>query len=123
MTEKLVLSLVRPLLEAVIVIAPVVWPVTVSEAMPPEAVAVPRPVTEPAPAVCEKTTTVELSEVTTLLFASSTAAVSVLVEPDATLLVFDVKTSFVAAPGVTGNTLFAVVQFEYTTRDAKDAKM
>ncbi|MFL5268055.1 MAG: alkaline phosphatase PhoX, partial [Stellaceae bacterium] len=29
----------------------------------------------------------------------------------------------VAAPGVTGNTLFAVVQFEYTTRDAKEAKM
>ncbi|HUM16719.1 MAG TPA: alkaline phosphatase PhoX [Candidatus Nitrosotalea sp.] len=29
----------------------------------------------------------------------------------------------VRAPGVTGNTVFAVVQFEYTTRDSKDEKM
>lgn len=29
----------------------------------------------------------------------------------------------VRAPGVTGNTVFAVVQFEYTTRDVKDDKM
>ena len=28
-----------------------------------------------------------------------------------------------SAPGAKGNTLFAVVQFEYTSRDAKDAKM
>lgn len=28
-----------------------------------------------------------------------------------------------SVPGVTGNTLFAVVQFEYTTRDAKDKSM
>lgn len=29
----------------------------------------------------------------------------------------------VSAPGVTGNTVFAVVQFEYTTRDAKDESL
>ena len=28
-----------------------------------------------------------------------------------------------SAPGVTGNTVFAVVQFEYTTRDAKDESL
>src|SRR5207302_979524 len=78
-----------------------VWPVTVSEATPLDAVAVPSPVTEPAPAVWANVTTVELSLVTTLLLASSTAAVSVLVEPDATLLVFEVKTSLLAAPTVT----------------------
>ncbi|MBI1209010.1 MAG: DUF839 domain-containing protein [Azospirillum sp.] len=33
------------------------------------------------------------------------------------------KLDGVQAPGVKGNTVFAVVQFEYTTRDAKDGKM
>src|SRR5205085_1123153 len=87
------------LFEAVIVREPAVWPVTVSEATPEEAVALPSPVTDPAPAVCEKTTTVELSVVTMLLFASSTAAVNVLVAPETTLAVPEVKTSFVADPG------------------------
>src|SRR5207247_4714966 len=35
-TEKLELSLVRPVLEAVIVIGPAVWPVTTRLATPPE---------------------------------------------------------------------------------------
>jgi len=98
-TENVELSEVRPLLEAVIVTEPAVCPVTVSEATPDDAVAVPSPVTEPAPALCAKVTTVELSDVTTLLFASSTAAVSVFVAPDATLTVFEVNTNFVAALG------------------------
>jgi len=97
--EKVEVSLVRPLFEAVIVTEPAVWPVTVSDATPEEAVALPSPVTEPAPAVWAKVTTVELSLVTMLLLASSIAAVKVLVEPEATLAVPEVKTSFVADPG------------------------
>jgi len=73
--------------------------VTVSDAKPAEAVALPSPVTVPTPALFEKTTTVELSDVSRLSFASSTAAVSVFVEPEATLDVSEVKTSFVAGPG------------------------
>ena len=84
--------------------------VAVKDAEPEEAVASPSPASEPAPAVCANDTTVELSAVTTLLFASSTAAVSVFVEPDATLVVFDVKTSFVAVPGVTENVELSVVR-------------
>src|SRR5205823_8171379 len=66
-----------------------------------EAVAVPSPVTEPAPAVWAKVTTVELSLVTTLLLASSTAAVSVLVAAEATLAVREVATSVAGVPAVT----------------------
>src|SRR5205085_2037307 len=98
-TENVDVSLVSPLFEAVIVTEPAVWPVTVSEATPDEAVALPSPVTEPAPAVCAKVTTVELSEVTMLLFVSSTAAESVMVAPEPTLAGPEVKTSFVADPG------------------------
>src|SRR3989442_10843619 len=103
-TEKVELSRRRPVLETVIVTEPAVWPVTVSEATPEEAVAVPKPVTEPAPAVCANVTTVALSVVITLLLASSTAAVKVFVAPETTLLVFEVKTSFVAAPAATAKT-------------------
>ena len=53
----------RPVFEAVTVTAPTVWPVTVRVAMPLEAVAVPRPVTVPLPAVLAKVTTVLLSAV------------------------------------------------------------
>src|SRR5207248_5931730 len=88
--------------------------VTVSEATPEDAVALPSPVTEPAPAVCEKTTTVELSLVTTLLLASSTAAVNVLVEPEATLAVPEVKASLVAVPGVTVNVDVSVVRARHS---------
>ena len=51
MTEKLEVSLVRPAVEAVTVSAPAVCAVAVTEATPPLAVAVPSPVTDPAPAV------------------------------------------------------------------------
>src|SRR5207253_3416288 len=88
------------------------WPGSVSEGTREGAVALWSPVTEPAPAVCEKTTTVELSLVTTLLLASSTAAVNVLVEPEATLAAPDVNTSLVAVPGVTENDQKSVVQGE-----------
>src|SRR5205823_3354041 len=100
-TEKLEVSLVRPVLEAVIVTAPTVWPVTVSEATPPEAVALPRPVTDPAPADLAKPTTVELSPVSRLPLASRTSAVSVFVEPEATLAVSLVKVRWSAGPAVT----------------------
>jgi len=70
---------------------------TVIDATPEEAVAVPSPVTEPAPAVCEKTTTVELSELTRLLPTSRISAVSVLFAAELTALVLEVKTSLVAA--------------------------
>ena len=50
-TEKVELSFVIPVFDAVTVTDPAVWPVTVSEATPLDAVAVPRPLTEPAPAV------------------------------------------------------------------------
>ena len=62
---------------AVIVIEPAVWPVTLLDAMPEPAVAAPRPVTVPAPAVLAKVTEVELSVVTTFPAASRTSAVSV----------------------------------------------
>jgi len=85
---------------AVTVTEPATAPVTIFVAMPLAAVAVPPPVIVPPPDVCAKVTTVELSDVTMLPFASSTAAVSVFVEPEATLDVSDVKASFVAVPGV-----------------------
>src|SRR2546426_724572 len=97
-TEKVELSPLRPVLETVIVTEPALWPVTVSEATPLEAVAVPSPVSEPAPAVCAKVTTVELSVVIRLSLASSTAAVKVLVAPEATPAVLEVKASLLAAP-------------------------
>ena len=101
MTEKVDVSLVRPVLEAVIVSAPAVWPVTVREATPELAVAVPRPVTVPVPAVLAKVTTVVLSPVSRLPFASRISAVSDLVEPDATLVALLVKVRWSAAPTVT----------------------
>ena len=109
-TANVDVSLLRPFFEAVTVTEPAPWPVAVKDAEPEEAVASPSPASEPAPAVCANDTTVELSAVTTLLFASSTAAVSVFVEPDATLVVFDVKTSFVAVPGVTEIVELSVVR-------------
>ena len=72
---------------AVIVTAPASWPVTMSEAAPAEAAALPRPVTVPEPAVLLKVTTVELSAASRLPAASRTSTVSVFVEPEATLAV------------------------------------
>src|SRR5207302_1833934 len=111
-TVNVDVSVVRPppCFAACTVTEPAVCPVTVSEATPAEAVASAGPLAEPAPAACEKTTTVELSQVTTLLLASSTAAVSVLVDPEATLAVPEVKASFVAVPGVTVNVELSVVR-------------
>src|SRR5207302_610235 len=85
-TENVEASLVKPVFEAVIVIAPTVWPVTVTEATPPLAVAVPRPLTVPAPPVLAKPTTVVLSPVSRLPAASRSSTVSVFVELDATLV-------------------------------------
>ena len=79
------MSLVRPVFEAVTVNTPTVWPVTVRLATPALAVALPRPVTVPAPAVFAKPTTVELSPVSTFSFASRSSTVSVLPEPEAAL--------------------------------------
>ena len=84
-TAKVEVSLVRPDLEAVIVSEPAACPVTVSEATPLLAVAEPRPVAVPAPAVLAKPTTVVLSPVSRLPLASRTSTVSVFVEPEATL--------------------------------------
>jgi hypothetical protein len=103
---------VRPEADAVIVTGPAVAPETVFDATPPEAVAVPSPVTEPAPDVCAKVTTVELSLVTRLLPASRTAIVNDFVAPDATPVVDDVNESFVAAPTVTVNELASDVRPE-----------
>src|SRR4029079_18968580 len=86
------------------------------EAMPLEAVAVPRPVTVPAPAVLANVTTVALSPVSRLPFASRIsagrvlvapaghvggAAGSGLVAPEATLAVPLVNVRWSAAPTVT----------------------
>jgi hypothetical protein len=108
-TVKELVSEARPKADAVIVTEPAVAPVTVFDAMPALAVAVPSPVTEPVPEVCPKVTTVELSEVSRLLFASRTSTVNDFVAPDATELVEDVKTSLLAAPGVTLNELVSDV--------------
>jgi hypothetical protein len=102
----------RPEADAVIVTGPAVAPVTVLVATPPEAVAVPSPVTEPAPDVCPKVTTVELSDVSRLLLASRTSAVSVFVAPESTDAVEDVKTTLLAAPGVTLKELVSDVRPE-----------
>jgi hypothetical protein len=81
---------VRPEADAVIVTEPARAPVTVFDATPPEAVAVPSPVTEPAPDVCPKVTIVELSDASRLLLASRTSTVNDFVAPDTTELVDDV---------------------------------
>jgi hypothetical protein len=108
-TANELVSDVSPDADAVIVTAPAVAPVTVFDAMPALAVAVPSPVTEPAPAVCPKLTTVELSDVSRLLLASRTSTVSDFVAPDATAAVEEVKTTLLAAPGVTLNELVSDV--------------
>jgi hypothetical protein len=94
-TENVLVGVVSPppCFAAWIVTEPATFPATASDATPEAAVLVPSPVTDPAPAVCEKTTIVALSLVRMLPPASSTAAVSVFVDPDATELVPEVKTS------------------------------
>jgi hypothetical protein len=108
-TVNTLVAEVRPIAEAVIVTEPPATPVTVFCAMPPLAVAVPSPLTEPLPDVCAKSTAVELSVVTRLSLASRTSTVSVFVAPDATDAVDDAKTTFVAGPTVTLNELVSEV--------------
>jgi hypothetical protein len=100
-TVKVVVPDVSPDADAVIVIDPASAAVTLFEAIPDDAVAAPAPVTVPAPDVFAKVTEVELSEVTTLSFASRTSAVSVLAEPDPRFAVDEVTTTLVAAPATT----------------------
>src|SRR5205085_1649070 len=82
-TVKLVVPGVRLPLDALMARAPATAPVTVFDATPAEAVAVPRPVTEPVPELCANVTTVVLSELTTLSFTSRISAVSVRGVPEA----------------------------------------
>jgi hypothetical protein len=84
-TENVLAADVSEPAVAVTVIGPADCPVTVSEATPLEAVAVPRPVSAPEPAVFANVTVVELSEPTTLSSLSRISTVSVFVAPAATL--------------------------------------
>ncbi len=81
------------------VIEPAVCAVTFFEAMPLDAVAAPRPVTVPVPAVFAKVTEVVLSPVRTLLAASRTSAVSVRAPPELRFAVELVMVRWSAAPG------------------------
>ena len=78
---------VRPMAVASIVTEPARTPVTVLVAMPPEAVALPVPLTVPTPAALAKATAVELSEVTVLPAASWIVAVRTRVAPEVRLAV------------------------------------
>jgi len=62
-TENVDVPGVSAIAEALIVTEPAVWPVTSSVATPPDAVALPRPVTEPGPALSANVTDVVLSVV------------------------------------------------------------
>ena len=75
-------------------------PVTVTEATPATAVAVPRPVTVPEPPVLEKVMT-GVSLVRTLPAASSIVAVRTRVAPEVRLVVAPLRTIWLAAPGTT----------------------
>ena len=70
-------------------------------ATPAEAVALPVPLTVPAPDALAKATTVELSEVTVLPAASWIVAVSRRVAPEVRFAVEPVSAIWVAAPGTT----------------------
>ena len=71
---------------------------TVLVATPPAAVALPVPVTVPAPDAWAKATTVELSEVTVFPTASTIVAVRTRVAPEVRLAVEPVRTMSAAAP-------------------------
>ena len=77
--------------DAVIVIEPARTPATLFEAKPPEAVAVPRPLTVPEPLVLANVTEVVLSLVTRLPPASRISTVSVLDVRDSRFVVELVK--------------------------------
>ena len=83
---------VSPPAVASIVTDPTSAPVIVFVATPPDAVAVPVPVTVPAPDCFAKLITVELSETTVFPFASRTVAVSTRVAPEVRFAVEPVST-------------------------------
>ncbi len=90
-TAKVVESAVSELAVAVIVTGPASAPVMVCDAMPPDAVAVPSPVTVPAPLVFARVTEVALSPLSRLPAASRIATVRVRVCPEARSLIELVK--------------------------------
>ena len=94
---------VSPVAAASIVTDPIRTPVIVFVANPPAAVAVPVPVTVPAPDCLAKLTTLVLSEVTVFPAASWIVAVSTRVEPEARFAVEPVRATWVAAPWTTVN--------------------
>ena len=95
--------MVSELAVAVIVIEPASTPVTACAATPPDAVAVPSPVTLPVPPVFANVTVVVLSLVTRLPPASWTSAVTVRVVPDLRLAVELVNVRWSAEPATTVN--------------------
>ena len=95
------MPVVRPTAVASMVTAPTRPPVTVFVATPLAAVAVPVPVTVPAPDCLAKVTTVVLSQVTVLPAASWIVAVSTRVAPEVRLVVAPVSEIWVAAPWTT----------------------
>src|SRR5712692_966447 len=103
MTVNAVVSEVTEVADALIVIGPARAPVTLLETTPPEAVAVPRPVTVPAPLVFANVTTVPLSLATRLPPASRISTVSVRVFPEARSVVELMKARWSAAPATTVN--------------------
>ena len=92
---------VSPAEVASIVTEPARTPVIVLVATPAEAVALPVPLTVPAPVCLAKVTTVELSEVTVLPAASRIVAVSTRVAPEVRSVVEPVRTMSAAAPWTT----------------------
>ena len=103
--------------DAPIEIDPASAPVTVSIAMPPEAVTEVRPVTEPVPVVWPKVTLNELSlpVVTVLPLASSMVAVIGRVAPAVRLPVAPDNTIFVAGPVITSGEEYAGVVSLFVT--------
>ena len=89
---------VRPAALACIVTEPASSPVTVLPATPLATVALPVPVTVPAPEALANAITVELSERTVFPDASRTVAVSARVAPDVRLDVEPVSTICVPGP-------------------------
>ena len=94
---------VSPAAVASIVTEPARTPVIVLVATPPVAVALPAPLTVPAPDAVAKATTVELSEVTVFPAASWIVAVRVRVAPEARSAVEPVSAIWAAAPWTTVN--------------------
>ena len=93
--------MVRPAAVASIVTVPASAPVIVLVATPPEAVALPVPLTVPVPDALANAITVVLSEVTVFPAASLTVAVSTRVVPEARSAVDPLRTMSAAAPWTT----------------------